>query len=1169
MKKKQEWFSPGGRTCNLNQSLKKMKLTLIFTMLVFFTFGSGYSQVKLTMHLEKATIRQVMDVIENQSGYVFLYKDGIFDANKKYSVDFSEEPFEEVLQSVCETAGVNFEIRSNRQIVLTEKGRDALAVFTQQQRAISGVVTDQKGLPLPGVTVLVKGTSTGTITNSNGEFSISVPAGNEVLQFTFVGMKTQEVPVTGRSSVTIVMEEETIGLEEVVAIGYGTQKKVNLTGSVDVVSGEKLANRPAANVSLLLQGSSPNLNISLSNMGGEPGASQKWQIRGVGSISGNSSPLILVDGVEMNINLLDPESIESVSILKDASASAVYGSRAAFGVVLVTTKKGAKDQPVQIQYSNNLSFAIPIYVPSMLDSYTYAVAFNQARANSGLGPTFPPEQVERIKGYIDGTYPYPYNPENPPNTHWRGRWDGNANNNWTKLYYKSHSFQQKHNVNLSGSTEKTQYYFNAGYFDQPGLYSWGTDSYQRYNILANFSSQVTDWARFDFSTKYARTDTDHPIGMVGLERTYTWSQFINFWPTMPMYNIDGTLNNPLISLLQEGGRIRNERNDLWMNLGGELEPVKGWKTNVKFNYNYRMGQENRNPKPVMTYVPNGTNGNIGESTTGAISELWLANYILFSAFTSYEKNIGAHYVKGLVGYEWDRDQYKSMYGSKMDLITPEVVAIRAALGAITLDDRISHWATQGIFGRLNYNYNQKYLVEFSARYDGSSRFARGSRWGFFPSFSAGYNIARENFWEPIQHHVNNLKFRASYGSLGNQNVSNYLYLATIPVTLRSDYIINDALPLYAQTPRIISNDLTWETITTLDLGFDAEFFKNRLSLTFDWYDRVTSDMIGPSQQLPSVLGTSAPQSNNAKLSTKGIELSLAWKDRLNKDLSYDVQVGLGDYKTVILEYLNETGNINTWYKGKVHGDIWGLTTDGIIQTAGEEMPDQSYYYSKWGPGDIKYKDIGGPDGKPDGKITPGNSTLENHGDLSVIANTTPRYSYNISAGVNWKNFDFKMFWQGIGKRDFLPSNSEYFWGLMAAPNNSSIFEGGVMLDYWRPADETNILGPNTGAFLPRPYFSAERNKNIVDQSRFVLNAAYLRLKNLQVGYTIPKSLVNKVYIQNARLYVSGENLLTFSPLPKLFEPETTVASNVRDGGIDLGEIYPITQMLSFGISITF
>ena len=961
----------------------------------------------------------------------------------------------------------------------------------------------------------------------------------------------------------------------VVAVGYGTMKKLNPTGAIDVVSGSELENRPASNVSLLLQGISPNLNISLNNHGGEPGARQNWQIRGIGSISGNDDPLILVDGVEMDVNLLDPESIESISVLKDASASAIYGSRAAFGVVLITTKKGNLNKPIQIQYSNNLSMAVPIYVPDMYNAYTYATAFNEAGANAGLTPTFPDEQVQRIQDYMAGTYPNEYDVDNPPNSLWRGRWMGNANYNWTKEYYKPNSFYQKHNVSLNGGDNKTQYYFNAGLYDQPGLYSWGDDGYKRYNILANITSNVNSWLKFNFNSKYARTETDNPIGMVGLPRTYTWSQFIDFWPTMPWYNVDGSLANPLIQVLENGGRIQTQNQDLRMNFGIELEPIKGWKTNINYDYNYRWGSETQNPKPVPVPIPNGTVGNIGDSKSGYRETLNMGQYTLFNAYTSYEKTLGGHFIKALIGYEQDANFNRGLFGEKMELITTDVTSISTALGDYNLDDWINHWATQGVFGRLNYNFQEKYLVEFSARYDGSSRFAKGHRWGFFPSVSAGYNLAREDYWSPIKSYINTFKIRASYGSLGNQNVANYLYLPTIPVQYNRyidvysnpGYIIDNEVPLYAMAPAIISNDLTWETITTFDAGLDAGFMNNRLNLVFDWYNRVTSNMIGPAQTLPSLLGASVPSTNNAELSTKGFEIAIGWRDVLSPQFSYFARLNVGHYETTILKYLNENGFIDTWYEGKKYGEIWGLTTDKIMQTDADvaAMPDQSFYYNTWGPGDIAYKDL-----NHDGVIDEGARTLDDHGDLSVIGNSTPKFNFGITGGFNWKSFDFNMLWQGVGKRELIPGvNSEFFWGLASTPNGSGLFKDGPALDYWRPTNEDNFLGPNTDSYFPKPYFSNERSKNIRNQSKYVLNAAYIRLKSLQVGYTIPANISNKILIDKARIYFAGENLLTFSKLPKLFEPETAVASNPGNGGIDLGEIYPITRMFSFGVSLTF
>jgi TonB-linked SusC/RagA family outer membrane protein len=1143
-------------------------LLMIITLLQVSADGFG----QISLNKKGTSLEKIFKSIEKQTDYVFFSKD--FDI-RNLNIEVTDAPIERVLDLCFKDLPLSYKIIGRTIVVKEEEGGAPSEEIASplQEIVVQGKVTDQKGAPLPGVAVRLKGTSQGTVTDGNGEYTVAVAGADAVLVFSFIGFSSQEITVGTADKIDVKLTEEISTLEEVVVVGYGTQKKINLTGAVDVVDGEQLSNRPAPNMSMLLQGAAPNMNISLNSFGGEPGATQSWQIRGVGSISGNTAPLILVDGVETNVNNIDPETVESVSILKDASASAVYGSRAAFGVVLITTKKGSANQPVRITYSNNLSFAVPIYVPDMESSLVYATACNQAKANAGLTPAFPDEQVERIRGYLDGTYPYEYNPDRPPYSQWRGRWDGNANYNWTREYYKESVFQQKHNINISGGSEKNQYYINAGAFDQPGAYSWGDDGFKRYNILANVTSKVADWISFDFSSKYARNEIDVPLGMVGLERTYTWSQFIDFFPTMPKYNIDGSIANPLILVLEDGGRRINHNHDLWMNLGTEIEPIKGWKTRISYNYNQRWGSQTENPKPVPVPIPNGTTGNIGESTTGYRSTLSQGQYSLFNLYTSYERTVGKHFIKGLVGYAQDEDSNTGLTGYKMNLITDLVPSISTALGDFTLDDYMNHWSTQGVFGRLNYNYDEKYLLEFSARYDGSSRFAPESRWGFFPSFSAGYNISKESFWDPIGQVVNNFKVRGSYGSLGNQNVANYLYLPTIPIAYRRNpnsffdpgYIIDNEVPLYAGTPGILSDNLTWETITTTDIGVDAAFLNHRLEVVFDWYNRTTSDMLGPSIQLPSLLGAAVPQSNNAKLSTKGFELALNWIDQISEDFTYNARFTVGNYKTTILEYLNESGNINGWYEGRVHGDVWGLTTDRIMQDEDEDMPDQSFYHPNWRPGDIVYKDLDG-----NGVINEGTRTLEDHGDLSVIANTTPKFNYGIMAGFKWKGFDFNMFWQGIGKRDFVPHReSEYFWGLMPTPNNSGLFKGGRMLDYWRPANEPNMLGPNTDSYFPKPYASNERYKNVQTQSRYVLDAAYLRLKNVQIGYTVPPQLLDRLFIHSARIYVSGENLLTFSKLPKMYEPETTVSSNPGDGGIDMGEIYPINQMFSTGVNLTF
>ncbi len=1033
-----------------------------------------------------------------------------------------------------------------------------------QDFTVRGKVSDTNGEPLIGVNVIENGTLNGTVTDIEGRFELTVSDRNATLKLTYIGYETLEVAISGRVNMEITMAESSSQLDEVVVVGYGTQKKVTLTGSVDAISGGEIQNRSGVLVSDLIKGASPNLNISMGMRGGEPGATSTWNIRGLGSINANAAPLILVDGVEVNINNIDPESIESISVLKDASASAIYGSRAPFGVVLITTKKG-KQGRVNVEYSNNLGMNTPIRFSSFVDALTWATAYNQANANAGLTPVYSAEQMERIKGYMNGTFPYEYDPENPIDNIWAGRRNGNANYNWPKVLLADHSFNQKHHVNISGGSERTNYYLSGGLVDQDGIYRYGYDNYKRFNFLSNLNSQVTDWLNVRTGVKYAKGMSDYPVGQTTVGREHMIGEMLTFAPMMPMYNINGTIQSPLVRWQQDSGRDKWETGDFFVNLGADLEPIKGWVTSFSYNYNAINTRSFSHPKPVMVELGTGQFGNVGKPESSWGVGYSQANYSLVNAITSYEATWDNHYFKGLLGYEQEERKNTSITASGTGLITDEVPSLKTALGNKTVTDGMNHWATQGVFGRINYNYKEKYLLEASARYNGSSRFSPDTRWGFFPSASVGYVISNEEFWEPIYSAVNNLKIRASYGSLGNQNVGLYSYLSTIGVGTELSWIIDGERPQYANPPGLISSDLTWETITTTNIGMDAGFLNNRLQLTFELYNRITSNMLGPTEQLPYQLGVSTPQKNNAELSNKGFELILSWRDRISSDFSYDVKVSLGDSRAKILKYFNEKELIDTWYPGKMVGEIWGYTTDGIIQEEGEEIPNQSKFYATWGPGDIKYKDLNG-----DGKIDDGTRTLNDYGDLSRIGNTTPRYNYSISGGFNWKDFDFNMFWQGIGKQDYFPPNTmQVFWGMLTGTGSSGLYENSWTMDYWRPADETNILGPNTDAYFAKPYFSAQTNKNRQVQTRYLLNAAYLRLKSLQIGYTLPTHISEKVFLQRARIYLSGENLLTLTKLPDNFDPETTIASDPANDGYQAGRIYPISRVFSVGINLTF
>lgn len=1037
---------------------------------------------------------------------------------------------------------------------------DSNQLIAQNPVKVSGKITDSGGIPIPGVSVVLKGTTTGTITDANGIYTLSNVPEDATLLFSFVGMNSQEIRTMGKTTINVKMEEAIVGIEEVVAVGYGTQKKVNLTGAIDVVTEQVIKNRPSSNVGAVLQGISPNLNISTTALGGEPGASLSFNIRGRGSLSGNDSPLILVDGVEMNIDNLDPETIGNVSILKDAASAAIYGSRAPFGVILITTKKGTKGKGISVSYSNNIAFASPTFLPKWQSSLRYVTAYNQSLENSGRPDKFSPAQIDRIKRHMAGTYTPEYDTINPPTDIWNTRHEGNANYDWFDMYFKDVTVNKKHNINISGGDEKTQYYISTGMYDQEGSYNWADEYYRRYNVLSNITTQATSWLRLNLNTKYSNTKSKHPnLGEDwDPDRNFILSEMIKFFPTQSMYNVNGTINNPYVLALQQAGSATLNENDLFIAMGSEIEPIKGWKTNFNYSYN--------NTGAVNTYLVNDLYGELPSGQVqsfwdpNSFAQNWISNHtVSINALSSYEKTIGGHFFKGMIGYESESRYYSNISGKRYGLINTEVPAFSTASGVSELYDGKGHWATEAVFGRLNYNYQEKYLLEVNARYDGSSRFAENSRWGFFPSVSAGYIISKESFWEPLKYHINNLKIRGSYGSLGNQNVPNYSYLSSIPIGSNLEWIIDGKRPLYAGLPNIISPSLTWETINTLNIGLDASFLNNRLGFVFDWYQRNTLNMLGPSMILPASLGATPPKENNASLCTKGWEISVDWRDKIGSEFNYSVKASLADNRTHVTKYLNTAGLIDEYYVGKELGEIWGYTTAGLIQTAEEaaNMPDQSFIYDRWGPGDIKYTDL-----NKDSKIDWGSRTLKDHGDLRVIGNETPRYSVGLTGSITWRNFDFSMFWQGVLKRNLMPS-SNIQWGVGTWGNNGGAFYQGHD-NYWRPADETNLFGPNTNAFYAKPYVSDETYKNQEIQTRYLFNTQYFCLKNIQLGYNIPQSITRKIRIQALKIYVSGENLFTFDKLPPYINPETAFTGSAR-----LGATYPQSKSTSIGLNITF
>ncbi|MFR9260810.1 MAG: SusC/RagA family TonB-linked outer membrane protein [Bacteroides cellulosilyticus] len=904
-------------------------------------------------------------------------------------------------------------------------------------------------------------------------------------------------------------------------------------------------------------------------------ATKSIDVRGTGTVgkdaSGNAfssgSPLILIDGMEGDLNSINPQDIESISVLKDAAASSIYGSRAPFGVVLVTTKSG-KSGRAQINYNMNMRYSTPIKMPDMANSYEFVNLFDDAEYNGSGKHLYTDEYRQFVYDFMTGKSD-DYIWGNGSGGKWN--YDYSANNvNWLKEYYRNTAPSQEHNVSVSGGSDKMTYYLSANYMTQEGFMRYGTEDYDRYTITAKISAQLTKALKVDYSNRWVRTDYERP--------TYMNDDFYNHIlrrarPVRAVYDPNGYLMSDInyIGVMRDGGRHNEQKDAMAQQLKITVTPLKNWniigEMNIKTDNNWNHWEQfvvyshyKDNPENTYTALTSANKDQVSEYSlkTTYLNPTVYSNY----NFSLKEK----HNFTVLGGFQAEIMKYRDMEGARTGLVTTDLPVLNLTTDAdsYTLKGLYKNWKNAGFFGRINYDYNGKYLVEGNLRYDGSSRFRRGNRWILTPSFSLGWNVARENFWEKLADVVEVFKLRVSYGELANQNTTSwYPTYQTLGVTTNGGkWLQNGALTSVASVPGLISTSLSWEKIKNTNIGFDFGALNNRLTGSFDYFWRKTKNMVGPGVELPAILGATVPSTNNTDLTTFGWELSIGWRDKVG-ELGYGVKLNISDNQTRIDKYPNPTNSLSKYMAGELTGDIYGYTTIGIAKTQ-EEMDahiaslpkgGQTAIGSKWEAGDIMYADING-----DGKIDNGSNTLDDMGDLKKIGNNTPRFRTGITLDAQWKGFDFSMFWQGVLKRDFDPGeNSMVFWGTTGSGQWwSTSFKD--HMDYFRAEDTASPLGANVNAYYPRPLFN---NKNHKTQTAYLQNAAYMRLKNLQLGYTLPKSLINKIGLQNVRVYVSGENLLTITGLSDTMDPET--AGIGKQGGT----VYPLSRVYSFGLSVNF
>ncbi len=1023
---------------------------------------------------------------------------------------------------------------------------------TQPVGLIKGSITSDSGEPLIGVTVKVAG-GQGAVTDIDGNFSVNAAPGT-MLTFSYTGFKTQTAKA--QNGMRVVLESDVSNLNEVVVVGYGTQKKANLTGAVASVNGAVLENRPISNIGQGLQGVVPNLNVTMGR-GGAPGASASFNVRGTTSLNGGE-PLVLVDNVQMDPNLVNPDDIESISVLKDAASAAIYGARAAYGVILITTKKGKLNSRPTVQFSASGYWQKPAVEMHNVNSLDYLRMIDIAYQNSGgSGHYFDPLVYSYAEKYANGTYDQPVFYDKAYNA---SKYGYCGNTDWWNELYKT-SFSQIYNASISGGSEKTSYYVSLGANNQGGILKATDEKYNKYNANINVTSEVTPWMEVSAKIAHTYTTEMHPTGgTTAMNSTpysglspYSGMMKSDLSPLMPVKHPDGhyagqgNFTNP-VAIQAQGGNAHYRQNDLWMTGAVKLTPIKGLVVNADYTWNFYGLSSTQHVRNFYDYtaVP-GTENYYPWTNPNSVTKVNNDDYYSsFNAFAEYSLALAenSHNLKFMVGYNQEKKRTQYYYAGRKDLINPDNPAINQATGDMAIDGNMGQWAVNGTFARINYDYQGRYLLELNGRYDGSSKFKKGYRYQFFPSVSLAWRVSEEKFFEGMKTWWDNLKLRGSYGSLGNQVVSgNFPYLATYGINSKYGALLGGKLPVAITAPGLVSASFTWETVNQIDLGFDASFLRNRLNVSFDWYRRNTKDMLVDGEALPAVLGADVPRMNAADLKTLGWELSLEWNDRLPFGLSYHVKGVLSDYQSTITKFNNPTGLINKYYVGRKLNEIWGYVSNGLFQSDEEAAAhaNQSYLYGgKWGAGDVRYEDLNG-----DNKINDGDNTLGKPGDRKVIGNSTPRFAYGITAGCEYKGFDFEMFWQGIGKRDWFPGQgSAAYWGFTnewQTPLTTS-------LDYWTTE--------NRNAFFPKLGWNNGGNR--VASTRYLQSASYCRLKSITLGYTIPKAILDKVGVSRLRVYITGENLFTFTPLIKAFDPETL--DNLT---------YPINKKLAVGLNLTF
>lgn len=1114
-----------------------MKAKLIAIILFFSALLSAaplYGQISVTF--KDVPLMEALSTLENKSEYSFFYSNMLPDKDARVSIDAKDKSIEFILDNIFSNLSISYEINGH-QIVLSEDKKEE----KNTSYKASGVVVDSAGEPVIGAGVVIEGSTNGTITDVDGRWELVVPSTTTKIVISSLGYKEQVVAAGSASARTVTLHEDSQMLQETVVVGYGVQKKVNLTGAVAMVNSEEMNARPISSVASGLQGLLPGVTVV--NSSSQPGqANTTIRVRGVGTI-GNSNPLILIDGIEGDISSINPEDIESVSVLKDAASSAIYGARAANGVLLVTTKKLAagKDAVTKINFSAYAGIQTPTRLPEMCDAIEFMTLDNEARKNVDTADAWLPEDFDKVRNNTDPNY--------------------FGNTDWIGQVLKKVAPQQNYSLSLNGTLGNSGYMLSYRYFDQSGLTVGNSTGETRHNLRFKINTKLIDRVTLSSNLGYTTTKVISPVSSLtsGGGAIYTAMRIA---PNVPVRYTDGTWaygggNTNPVAILRDGGRAKTDADELSIMEVVKVDLLKGWDVSATYNVTSYNGLKDILKKTITFNNPQDGSTYSYQSPNSIKNIDYRHNQQTFILQTNFDLNFGKHNVSGVVGMSQEWYTSRSFEASRTKLITEQDPTLN--LGdpqTMSNASSYSSWAIRSGFGRISYNWNERYLLEGNLRYDLSSRFHKSNRSGLFPSVSAGWRISEENFMAATRTYLDNLKIRASWGMLGNQYVgsSNYPYLSVLQAYTSGVSMIGaNATTGYVQST--LSNpNLSWEKIKMLDLGFDLAMFSNRLTFSFDWYNKDT-DGILLKLNYPAQLGAKPSEQNAGKVNNKGWEMDLNWRSQAG-EFMYGIGFNLSDVKNKIVDLGGNAPDLSGNQIRMVGYPIdafYGYIADGLMTPEDFKInnPETHTYNlpnipvilgNRYQPGDIKYKDLSGPEGVPDGRITP-------EYDRTVLGSSIPRYTYSVRGNLGWRGIDFSFVLQGVGKcSGFLEGSARHALQDMAA------YPQKVHLERYNV-----VTNPNPKASYPRLTYNTGFNQNTF--STFWLeDASYLRVKNVQLGYTFPEKWMKKARIDNFRVYASADNLFTFSKFFYAYDPETPVSK---------GGYYPLVKTIVIGVNLTF